>query len=473
MDAVGSFPLAGMLVAKGMYYGMILVLSALAFSLFVYTRDRLYLSYASYVGAYGFMHLNIDRVIPEDVLFLGVKVHDSAFFASHFAVTVAVAFFLSDFFRITRTRPILYRIVQTMKVAAVFCCLLSLPAPGVASRILPFFGLTMAVCVTSIVLASWRLQPIASKYFLGAWTILILSGINYNLAMLGLVQSNGWLPSLLLQGGSALQMVIITFSIGHIFKQANQTIELQRASMVTSSKLAAVGEMAAGIAHEVNNPLQIITNVVQNLEYMLDRGMEVSTARIKTSLSTISRTAERIADIVQALRFISRDEMKGSFAVTPLTSCILPAVSLCSERFRTHGVTLQISELPEDLLLHCNAVQLSQVVLNLLSNAFDAARDDERAPRIVRLDVEDRGHVLVLRVENTGATIAPVVAERVFEPFFTTKAVGEGTGLGLSLARRFVELHGGRIWLDRATPLTTFVVELGVHGRLQPMAKSS
>jgi C4-dicarboxylate-specific signal transduction histidine kinase len=133
-------------------------------------------------------------------------------------------------------------------------------------------------------------------------------------------------------------------------------------------------------------------------------------------------------------------------------------VSFCLSRFKNHGTELLIDEIPENLSIECQSTQISQVLLNLLNNAFDAVQGlDSKSVRITIRDLGDRAEI---RVADSGPGIPPEIAKKILEPFFTTKEVGKGTGLGLSISLGIVKSHAGTLILDSTKSHTEFVVTL-------------
>ena len=228
-------------------------------------------------------------------------------------------------------------------------------------------------------------------------------------------------------------------------------------TLIQSSKMASLGEMSAGIAHEINNPLTIIMG---NASQILGRlgSAQWDEARARQSLEKILVTVERIAKIVRGLRTFSRNADND-----PMVPCILPellreTLDLCSERFKHHGIELQIQELPYAHLL-ARPSQLSQVLLNLLNNAHDAVESlSEKWIRVEGRLTAD-GSVEV-SVTDSGSGIPKPLLDKLMQPFFTTKPVGKGTGLGLSIASGIVADHGGKLAYDPISPRTRFVLTL-------------
>jgi signal transduction histidine kinase len=132
-------------------------------------------------------------------------------------------------------------------------------------------------------------------------------------------------------------------------------------------------------------------------------------------------------------------------------------LSLCAEKFRTSGVDLIVEPIP-DLTLHCRPVQISQVLLNLLTNAFQAASRQEQ--NWIKVAVREAGKSVYISVTDSGRGISDEVRSRMFEPFFTTKEVGQGTGLGLSTSRSIVHAHNGDLVYDTDAGHTRFSIRL-------------
>jgi PAS domain S-box-containing protein len=234
-------------------------------------------------------------------------------------------------------------------------------------------------------------------------------------------------------------------------------VEEERLKAIHASRLAVVGEMAAGVAHELNNPLAIISGYAFTLRSAIARGDE---AEIKEALAAIDEATERAGTIVKGLRKFSRQKL--GHAPTDLvatSSLVADAVNLCRSRLLGTGVRIE-SDVRTTAQIVGNGLELSQVFVNLLNNALDAvAAAENKWVRIVAKEGQGPSSVTIA-VEDSGPRIPPDVADQIFRPFFTTKTVGEGTGLGLSISRSIIEGHGGTLTLDADAPCTRFVVHL-------------
>jgi signal transduction histidine kinase len=240
-----------------------------------------------------------------------------------------------------------------------------------------------------------------------------------------------------------------------------EKIERGRAQLIQSAKMAALGEMAAGIAHEINNPLTVIVVKAHQLERKLAQiGAD---NEINLSLQKISATAERIAQIIKGLKTFSRSAEEDPFQAESLERMVRETISLCAERFKNQKIQLIVDPVPP-VKIRCRPTQISQVFLNLLSNAFDAVeRLPERWVKIQFVSEVQRGFIRI-EFADSGPGIPGDIAKRIVQPFFTTKGVGKGTGLGLSISNGIVEDHLGTLTLDEGSVHTKFVVSLPVIG---------
>ena len=236
---------------------------------------------------------------------------------------------------------------------------------------------------------------------------------------------------------------------------------LAESKMIQSSKMASLGEMSAGVSHEINNPLAIIQGsafrAIQNLSDAANRRDEV-----EGDLNRIIQNCDRIARIVRGLRAFSRSVEHEPFMPTPLATVVEDVLNLAHERFKSQNISLHI-ELGAPAIIDCRPVQLGQVLMNLLNNAFDAVSEGPKTSRDIWVHAKVVGENIQIAVEDSGVGIPKAVQERILEPFFTTKAVGKGTGLGLSISKGIIESHNGRLWLDTQSKKTRFVIEIPIR----------
>lgn len=233
-------------------------------------------------------------------------------------------------------------------------------------------------------------------------------------------------------------------------------IEEQQLKIISSAKMSSLGEMAAGIAHEINNPLAIIHGRANQVRELIESETVDKTA-VAAGLTRIERTAERIAKIVRGLRSFSRSADQDPFTITKMSQVLQDTLELCRERFKNHGVNLEVGVIP-DCDIECRSVQISQVLLNLLNNAYDAVTGTPGS--WVKVDAQQKSGFIQVAVTDSGTGIPPMLAAKIMEPFFTTKEVGHGTGLGLSISKGIIDDHGGSLKYDANSANTRFVILL-------------
>lgn len=211
------------------------------------------------------------------------------------------------------------------------------------------------------------------------------------------------------------------------------------ATLAQSEKLAAVGQLAAGIAHEINNPL---TAIIANAQ-LLQREIQADDER-QELVELILRAGNRATQVVRNLLDLVRKE-QYEFAPTDINETIRQALAFLQHEFITHSVKLVFEAAPNLPKVMASQDHLQGVWLNLLTNALDSL---ESGPNEIRVTTRQQGNEVRVTVADTGKGIPPDRLSRIFEPFYTTKAPGRGTGLGLSVCHRVIKRHGGRILVD-------------------------
>lgn len=242
-------------------------------------------------------------------------------------------------------------------------------------------------------------------------------------------------------------------------KVAQQLIADQQAQLVASSKLSAIGEMAATITHEINNPLGVILGRCEMMKTLLKKG-EVDLANLDRLVDTIDVTAKRIEKIVRSMKTLSHegeDDPKENTSVSTIVDCL---VDLFSEKFKSHGIQFSVTPYDRALKLDCRSHEILQVLVNLLNNSFDAILTKNK--KWVRVDVQEKNDDLEISVMDSGEGIPSQILEKLFMPFFSTKKVQYGTGLGLSISRSLMQRHQGKLEYDRQSPFTRFIVSLPI-----------
>jgi signal transduction histidine kinase/sensor domain CHASE-containing protein len=222
-----------------------------------------------------------------------------------------------------------------------------------------------------------------------------------------------------------------------------------------AAHLSALGQMAAGIAHEINSPLAGIQAACLKLRKMfVTLGLE---GKCDGIVEKMEETVFRIAKTVTGLRNFARDGVHDPFESCDLKDLVQEVVALCRDKIYRSGIELRVPENLQSVSVMCRKVQIGQVLVNLLNNSFDAVIDLEEKWIEVGISV---GNKVEIHITDSGKGIPNDIASRMMEPFFTTKPVDKGTGLGLSISSRIIEDHRGKLFYDTASKNTKFVVAI-------------
>ncbi len=236
---------------------------------------------------------------------------------------------------------------------------------------------------------------------------------------------------------------------------------------IRDAQVISLGEMAAGIAHEVNNPLSIVTGMTHGLGRKLKSHTE-SDPSLKNLIDNLNSATFRIADIVKSLRRFARADDDHSVEIVPLSKILQETLNLCRTRVDREHVKLQLEYIPRSISIECAPSLVSKVIYNLIMNALDAVSSVE--DKWIRISLIDEGDQIVLAVTDSGIGVPSEARHRIFHPFFTTKEIGSGTGLGLSQSLGICLDHSGSLTLTEHQKHTSFVITLP---KRQPDAKLS
>jgi C4-dicarboxylate-specific signal transduction histidine kinase len=240
-------------------------------------------------------------------------------------------------------------------------------------------------------------------------------------------------------------------------KTAQRVIAAQKEQIAASSKMDSLGRLAAGIAHEINNPLTIVYGQTCVLRERIARG-GVDVDEAVRGLDNIEKMTKRIVDIISGLRMFARDGSEDTLDFCSLHEIVESTLAPCAGQLWASRIEFIYERPKGDDHVRCRAVQISQVLLNLINNAHDAvlARPTNRR---IRVEIVPGATAVEILVFDNGHGVSPQVRANLFQPFFTTKPLGKGTGLGLSIARGIVSEHGGEISFRPGTE-TCFAIRL-------------
>ena len=240
-------------------------------------------------------------------------------------------------------------------------------------------------------------------------------------------------------------------------KERTHKLLQAEAMLINSAKLSALGEMAGGIAHQVNSPLGTIWMAADQLQEMiledpLDRPAIAEMAR------SIVETVKSISAIVRDLRTFSQDGRKEGFQSVGLRQIVESTLNLCREKMKSQKIQIHVDLPPEDVRFQCQSIQVSHVLFSLINNACDAIALLHE--KWIRISADQQEDSLRLTITDSGKGIPQETREKIFEPFFTTKEVGKGAGLGLCISQRIIDMHHGSLTLDSKNENTCFVLRL-------------
>jgi C4-dicarboxylate-specific signal transduction histidine kinase len=229
----------------------------------------------------------------------------------------------------------------------------------------------------------------------------------------------------------------------HEMERREQELREKQEQLVQAGKLATLGELTTGVAHELNNPLNNIGLFITNAIDRIELGPAEEEA-IKNDLSEALAQVRKATDIISHLRMFGR-AAPVTFEPVLLEEVIERSLSLMQEQLRLRQIEVEL-DIYSGVLVEGNPIQLEQVFINLLTNSRDALTD---APeRTIRISCETRSETAVVTFADTGPGIPADLEQRIFDPFFTTKEVGTGTGLGLSITYGIIQEHGGTISVE-------------------------
>ncbi len=231
--------------------------------------------------------------------------------------------------------------------------------------------------------------------------------------------------------------------------------------LVDSAKLASIGEMAGGIAHEINNPLAIILGRTRQLKTMFAKQTATAEKAIPL-LNSIESVGERVSVIVKSIRTMSHGGMGEERTTLNLYERVNATIEICRDSAQIKGIDIRL-ESQADLKTCFGALtQVDQILLNLVKNAIEAVESLDASERWLSVTLENStdGKFVLAKFSNGGPQVDPVIQEKIFQPFFTTKPVGKGTGLGLGISQSLAAQNQGRIKLQSEAPNPCFVLEL-------------
>ncbi|MGB6035117.1 MAG: 7TM diverse intracellular signaling domain-containing protein, partial [Cryomorphaceae bacterium] len=532
----------------GGYFGLIIVMALYNFFIFLTVRDRSYLIYVLYIIAVGSTQAVLEGYLqqffwPENTWFASRSPY---LFTAVLSITSVV--FLQDFLKTKQYSP---RVNKFAKLIYVYFSLIFVTALFGASAFVHMatqIGITvLSFYILSAGIIVYRRGYAPAKFFILAWSVLVAGIIVYALQDSGFIPSNP-VTNYMMLFGSAVEAVLLSIALADrinilkkeksesqeqalevslenekIVKEQNVILEEKvsertsdlentnarlnnviselketQSQLVQAEKMASLGQLTAGVAHEINNPINFVSANIEPLRYDVKDILDVlemydsiqdevsfqekkasiekfkkeidlaySKKEVDELLKGIEEGAKRTAEIVKGLKNFSRVDESG-VKDSDLNEGIRSTLSILRSSI-PGNVEINL-DLAEDLpLVECMGGKINQVFLNIVNNGIQAMEENPpERPSVLTIKTFAAGEHVKIEICDSGEGMDEDTRIRIFEPFFTTKDVGQGTGLGLSIVFKIIETHDGKINVETEHGKgTKFVLELPVKARIK------
>ncbi|SHM22591.1 hypothetical protein SAMN05444266_10750 [Chitinophaga jiangningensis] len=512
-----------------LYIGIILVMVFYNTFIFFSVRDWSYFYYILYILFVGLTQMIIHgfgyRFFWHDNLFITEQSVNWAGALSG----IAVLLFVQNFLHVKEKAPWAYRIFTLFIIVYSSTLVLSvLGYYSIAYAMIDFLAITGVSFILLFAISQAFRQSKPARIFVFAWTIFILAVITFVLKDIGIIPYNIFTSHILVIG-SGMEVVLLSFALADKIntfkaeKEASQALALQiskeneqlvreqniileakvqerteelqnsnkdlnvaltnlkdtQTRLVEKEKMASLGQLTAGIAHEINNPINFVTSNIKplkldiaDLQELLNRYAQLKGSEnvqqelasieqfkreididyiheeISSLIKGIEDGAARTAEIVKGLRTFSRLDESDVKSIDIHEGLDSTLVLLRNGIPSNVNIIKEYSELPK---IECYAGKVNQVFMNILSNSLNAIKSKkEHGQESITIATRQEGEFVVITIRDTGIGMSAEVKEKIFDPFFTTKDVGEGTGLGLSIVFSIIEKHRGKIIVNSA-----------------------
>jgi len=521
----------------GILIGLLVVMVLYNFFIYISTKDVSYLYYVLYTAFIGLTQASLSGYTYHYLFFDSPQLFNKALIIFPGIAGIAAVLFVTEFLHTKQRTPRLHKffpIVIALYSIAIILRILGFDHASYRAIDISALSVTITIYSAAIITSRQGYRP--ARFFLLAWTMFLTGLVLFVLRNLGILPYNNY-TNYTMQAGTAFEVTLLSLALAdkiNIFKaekeksqeetvkalQENERIireqnvileqkveerthelnesldDLKEAQsqLVESEKMASLGQLTAGIAHEINNPINFVTSNInplkRDVEMILDAMTVIETVsqsdssaeakkkqiddykeevdfdylvvEIKHLIKGIHEGASRTAEIVKGLKIFSRldeDDLKRADLNEGLESTMVIANNLLNNKIK---VIKAYAELP---LVECYAGKLNQVFLNIISNAIYAITkrfgDKEGGEIKISTGVDEEN--VIITIADNGTGMSEQTMKKVFEPFFTTKEVGEGTGLGMSIAYNTIRKHNGQITVNSELDKgTEFILKIPV-----------
>ena len=239
----------------------------------------------------------------------------------------------------------------------------------------------------------------------------------------------------------------------------HEELDHHRFEITAVNRIRSLEELSSGIAHEINNPLTIMMGSSDAVKRILE-SQKLSSLKLDQFFTSIAKNGLRIKKIVEGLRDLARDDLQDPAQTFNMDTIISGALDFARKQFDTSKIKIKVVVQDPNDSVKASGTQLMHAIEQVLLNAFEAASNE--SPSWVHIAVNKVDSNFEISVTDSGPGIAPDLHHKIMQPFFTTREVGKGIGIGLNVAKRVLESHGGGITLDVTSANTRFVLKLPV-----------
>ena len=249
-------------------------------------------------------------------------------------------------------------------------------------------------------------------------------------------------------------------------RDLEEKIRIGELKMYHEDRLSALGTMAAGIAHELNQPLNAIKTECSTFLWALEERLAVDADEFKKSVDTIYQQVERMSKVIRNVRLFARDDKNVVIRNVDLNEAVANVLSMAAVQIEHQGINIRKVLEENPIYIQGNMSQVEQVIMNLIVNARQALEDRDRGDKTIIITTKIVGRNAFLMVEDNGLGIPRTIQDKIFDPFFTTKDAGKGTGLGLTISRSIVsDLDGSLELIKSNLNGTAFSMVIPLHGQ--------
>lgn len=435
------------LIAPALY--LVNTIIAATFSV-KYKKDPIYRRSAAIWFCY--LVLGVAQGVLENASY---EIRVTAFSLSSFFAVSAMGFFVSDIYKI-KTNFKLDAILFTITFVAMQI-MFKLDVPFLLAALPATFFASYPVIKLLPLLRNYTTNGFTKNGILICYILISLHGVDYAYA--------GNKPELLFPGyllALMLAMGASGFTFSALIERAIIEVEMKEV-LQSTARLTALGGMAAEITHEIKNPLTVLSlnNAQMKQRLMSTPNTHVDIEYFKNKFEIAEKMLKRLIDIMNTLRSHYNSGVNDDFKQVKIQDIFIEVNLLCTFRAQKSLIKVEFKNESEELFVECRSVQIIQALQNLVQNAMDEIENKPEPLVIVEAKYSGLNFV-ELSVMDNGAGIPPEIRANIFNSFFTTKPKEKGSGLGLTITRRYIDDHGGQFYLDYHSKQTRFVIILPI-----------